>query len=188
MLTAAHCDVNGPDPTNWYDGPGTSGNGTYIGTTCSLPCAPYHIGGYLDAEKVNGAGQTGSPFNRVYYDDSDKNYPITGMRSQSGQHNGDYVDLTGIKSNTHYNQTIANVSANYSYNWDGCGGCVVSFQGVRVHTGSNSLVKGDSGGPDYFAGYAMGMNSATGGGDSYYVFIDQNVNALNVSICMSDAC
>jgi len=51
-----------------------------------------------------------------------------------------------------------------------------------------TLLSGDSGGPLFYSGAALGISSSVASGVVYYSFVTRAEDELNVSICITQAC
>lgn len=173
MLSAAHCD-HAHGYTTWYEGADYTSDGLTIGLADN-----YYDGGIYDSMRVNAAGQTGAPYNRIYFSELNKVYAINGVETWDQQANGDLVNMTGHVSLTKANREILN----NDFNWING---VTWFNGVKV---DGQMDNGDSGGPAYYLGKGDGLLSVKGSGFTAYVDLWQNAEHLNFAyICSTDNC
>lgn len=172
-MTAGHCDTNGPSAyTEWWHA------GVLMGAE-----ATWNIDGYYDVARINGAGATGSPYNRIYYSDTNKAYAITGVEYVLEIANGDFVNMTGRTSGTHGAQVVEATETQW---WTlDHNGYATQLTGFRV---SSAMAGGDSGGPVFYAGKADGLIQAIDAFDTYVVYATLNATRANLTICTNDAC
>jgi hypothetical protein len=167
MMTAAHCDS------------GTfSHNGVTIGTTSKWYLGPPSYGDYQRTPRTLGS----TPRNRIYYNESQKSYPITSVTHDTQQNDGDSVHLDGFSS-----LTKTTTITDRFYQWG------VYYQGtLYAITGAKagvSMGQGDSGGPVFYGGGAMGMISSTDFSTfTAYTLIDFIQDDLSATTCITDSC
>lgn len=92
--------------------------------------------------------------------------------------------MTGEWSGTHGSKQILDADYFYQIQYNGSWW---QLAGVQVESAMHA---GDSGGPDYWNGKAMGLTSAISAQDGFtvYTYVDLDANASGVTICTTDLC
>jgi hypothetical protein len=130
------------------------------------------------------------PRNLVFLSDNQKQYAITGREAAAAIGVNDSIHLTGEATGDH----LAHVSS-VTYCWWGSAP-YHPFQQVCGGKADVGKGCGDSGGPDYYNGLAMGITSASDapadcsgrGTLTAFSFAEYGEDELNIHICINSAC
>jgi len=133
MLTASHCDPNGPDPqgpaSHWRSG--NSQNDYFFGNMTI----------WANYDRIDAAFLSGSPYENILYTDPDGLWRA--VRSDDNPRDGEEVCTSGAIRKNHCNFVVTRVNADFCQG----GTCTEGLAEARERDGRLGSFLGDSGGP-----------------------------------------
>jgi len=171
-ITAGHCGSE----ANWVHG--LNASGVWVGQTAAIEQSVWG-----DLQKISRSTWQAQPRDSIMYSWQQTNYDVDSVKVKSTIGRNDNVNMTGQTSGTKVT-TVAFSPDSWCLN-------DVNGQTFCVMDGASAAAQmqpGDSGGPAYYNGDAMGIVSVAGGGITLWTYADNIDNLLDAAICLTDAC